>query len=142
MQRKGQQMTFGWVFVYVAAFATFLVIDLIWLGLVAKGFYRTQMGTLLAENPNWPIAFLFYALFIFGVLYFAVAPAAASDSWTIALRNGALFGLLTYATYDLTSLAVLRNFPATVAWVDIVWGTVLTTSVTAVAFRVWRALAG
>lgn len=129
-----------WILVYIASLASFLVIDMIWLGLVARGMYRAQMGPLLAESPNWTAAFVFYALFILGVMFFVVSPAIDADSWGVLLRNGAFFGLITYATYDLTSLAVVKGFPASIAMIDMVWGTVLVTSVSAIAYRVASAL--
>ncbi len=129
-----------WVLVYIASLAAFLLIDMIWLGVIARGMYRTQIGHLLADTPNWTAAFVFYALFVLGIMFFAVSPAVAADSWGVLIRNGAFFGLITYATYDLTSLAVMKNFPASIALIDMAWGTVLVTSVSAIAYRVAAAL--
>ncbi|MCW2962136.1 MAG: Protein of unknown function rane [Thermoleophilia bacterium] len=132
--------TTHWILTYAAGFVAFLAIDLLWLGVIARSLYHSRMGDLLADAPNWPIALLFYLLFVAGVLFFAVRPGLASDSLGIALRNGALLGLLTYATYDLTNLAVLRGFPAGLAFIDIGWGIVLTTSVSGAAWAVGNAL--
>lgn len=130
----------NWTYVYVASFAAFIIIDLVWLGVLARGLYRNQMGDLLAESPRWPVAIAFYLLFVFGICWFAVAPGVDADSLAVALRNGALFGLLTYATYDLTNLAVLRGFPVGLTFIDMAWGTVLSSAVTTAGFLVARAV--
>lgn len=103
----------------------FLIIDGIWLGLVARDFYKSQMGDLMAPNPSIAAATAFYLVFVFGLVWFAVSPALSSGSWTTALVNGAMLGLIGYATYDLTNLAVTRGFPTTLAIVDLAWGTAL-----------------
>ena len=93
---------------YVATLLAFLVIDGIWLGLIARGFYGRHLGYLLKSNPNWFAAFLFYLLFVGGVVLFVVVPALQHESWRRALVYGAVFGLVTYGTYDLTNLATLK----------------------------------
>lgn len=130
----------GWILTYLAAVAAFLVIDLTWLGLIANRLYKERMGSLLADSPNVAVAAVFYAVFLVGLLFFAVQPGIDGGGWPVALRNGALFGFFTYATYDLTNLAVLRDYPASIAIIDIAWGTVLCTAVTAAAFAVVRAV--
>ncbi len=121
------------VIAYLAIAGTFLVLDLIWLGFVANGFYRSAMGPLMADSINLPAAVAFYVLYTIGVLIFVVAPALETGGWPRALMMGALFGLIAYATYDLTSLAVIRGFPAGMAFVDMAWGTVATAAVSALA---------
>jgi uncharacterized membrane protein len=111
---------------YAAAAITFLVLDLVWLGFVAGDFYRTALGGLLLEKPNIPAAVAFYALYLVGVLIFAVAPALAAGSMRKAVVSGALFGFFAYATYDLTNLATLKGWSLAVSVVDILWGTVVT----------------
>ena len=111
---------------YLATAAAFIVIDLIWLGWVARPYYVSKMGALLLDKPNLIVAFAFYALFGIGIVFFAVIPSVKSDSLAMALGYGALFGFFAYATYDLTNLAVIRNWSVELALVDIVWGTVLT----------------
>lgn len=123
---------------YLATLAIFLVIDLIWLGLVARGFYQKHLGGLMAEQVNWGAAFLFYLLFVAGVLIFAVVPALARQSALYAVFYGALFGLFTYATYDLTNLATLKGWPAAIVWVDIAWGIVLSGSVSGFGYLAGR----
>jgi uncharacterized membrane protein len=126
------------VLLYIITTVIFFAIDMVWLGFVAKDFYRKHIGTLLAENVNWPAAIVFYLLYIGGILFFAVQPALKSGSWQTALLNGALLGMLCYATYDLTNMATLKNWSFTVVWVDIIWGIVLTGSVSTLSFLAAR----
>lgn len=127
---------------YLTAFFTFLVIDLTWLGLVARNFYRNQLGHLLAPQVNWPAALVFYAIFVGGLVYFAVWPALQTSSLRLALLNGALYGLLTYATYELTNLATLDRWPTAVVPIDILWGAVLGASVSWVTVKIFLWFAG
>lgn len=122
------------VFLYIITTVIFFAIDMVWLGFVAKDFYRKHIGTLLADNVNWPAAIVFYLLYIGGILFFAVLPALKSGTWQTALLNGAVLGMLCYATYDLTNMATLKNWSFTVVWVDIIWGIVLTGSVSTLSF--------
>lgn len=110
---------------YMAAALTFVVLDLIWLGYVAYGFYRQELGALLADPFNLPVAIAFYLLFMAGLTYFAIVPALESGDALKALVNGALFGLFCYATYDLTNLATLKGFSTKLALADMAWGTLV-----------------
>jgi len=121
---------------YAVALPTFLVMDLIWLGVVARSFYQSQMGHLMRAQVNWVAAIAFYLLFVAGIVVLAVWPAVERQSFAQALALGALLGLVTYAAYDLTNLATLEGFPLTVALVDLAWGTVLCATVSAVTYRV------
>lgn len=123
---------------YALTAAVFFAVDLVWLGVVAAPFYRRQMGDLMRPDVLWAPALAFYALYIAGILVFAVLPGldAASLGRTVAL--GAFFGLVAYATFDLTSLALVRDFPAPMVAVDLVWGTVLTAGVAAAGFGIGR----
>ncbi len=114
----------------------FFAIDMVWLGVVARGFYRRHLGELLAENVNWGAAVLFYLVYIGGILLFAVLPALEKGLLGRAALLGFLFGIVAYATYDLTKLATLRGFPAVVAIVDLAWGGVLTAAVAAAGFAI------
>ena len=125
---------------YLMTTVVFFAVDMLWLGVVAKGFYRRHMGPLLAEQVNWTAAIVFYLLFIAGILLFAVFPALEKGSLGRAVLLGCLFGLMTYATYDLTNLATLKGFPPVVAVVDLAWGTVLTGVVATAGFLVARRL--
>lgn len=115
--------------VYFVSVPVFFAIDMVWLGFVARTFYQTRLGHLLAESVNWPIAISFYLIFLVGLLIFAIAPALAAGDGQRALIYGALFGFFTYATYDLTNWSTLRDWPASVALADMVWGTILSASV-------------
>jgi uncharacterized membrane protein len=117
----------------IATIVAFMVIDGIWLGLVARTFYRRHLGYLMAEKPNWAAAGIFYLLYAIGLTVFAVIPGTDAGSVVEALWRGALFGLVAYATYDLTNHATVRDWPVIITVVDLAWGTVLSASVAAVA---------
>lgn len=119
---------------YSIALPVFLALDMFWLGVVAKNFYRAQIGALMTSNVNWMAAIIFYLIFIFGLVVFVIEPAVAEGSWSHALLFGALFGLVCYATYDLTNLAVAKDWPLLVTIVDLVWGAVLASSVSAITY--------
>ena len=123
-----------YVKLYLATLIAFFAVDLLWLGLVARTFYRQQLGFLMAPRPNWFAAILFYLLFIVGILVFVVVPGLKADSLKTTLLLSALFGLICYATYDLTNLATVKNWPVLVTVVDLLWGTVLSVAVSFVSF--------
>ncbi len=110
---------------YFTALVIFFGFDMIWLGLVAKDFYASQIGFLMRPDINWTAAILFYLLFIGGLVTFVITPAVESSSILKAAALGALFGFITYATYDLTNLATLKDWPLLVTIVDLAWGSVL-----------------
>lgn len=110
---------------YAATAVVMIAIDLVWLGVIAKPLYRDGIGHLMTESPNIPAAVLFYLMFPVGLMIFAVVPTAGSPEWTTTLIAGALFGLFTYATYDLTNLATLKGWPIWLAALDIAWGTLV-----------------
>ena len=107
---------------YVATLIVFGIVDFIWLGFVAKDLYRSGIGHLMAESPDWVAAVLFYLVFIGGLVWFAVAPALSVGDWRNAASNGALFGFFCYATYDLTNLATLKGWPVSIVAADLSWG--------------------
>jgi uncharacterized membrane protein len=119
---------------YFIALPVFFVIDMVWLGLVAKKFYREQIGFLMKTDINWLAAIIFYLLFIAGLVTFVILPALEKDSWPHTLLYGAFFGLVTYATYDLTNLATLKDWPLLVTIVDLTWGMVLSMVVSFVTY--------
>ena len=129
------------VVLYVIATAIFLACDLVWLGLVARGFYQRHLGYLMRNPVNWAAALVFYLLFVVGLLIFAIKPALDAQNPLRALLYGALFGFFTYATYDLTNLATVRDWPLIVTVADLSWGVVLCSIVAcatyAVAVRIW-----
>ena len=112
------------------------IIDALWLSVVANRFYKSQLGPMLLEKPNMISAIIFYVIFVVGVVVFAVLPAVQAGDWKVALGLGALLGLVTYATYDLTNHATLKGFPLTVVVVDIIWGVVLTATVATLTYLV------
>ncbi len=119
---------------YAIALPVFFAIDMIWLGLVAKNFYRTQIGSLMKTDINWAAAMIFYLIFIAGLVYFVISPAVEKNSWSHALLLGAFFGLVCYATYDLTNLAIAKDWPLLVTIIDLIWGAVLAASVSIITY--------
>lgn len=119
---------------YIIALPVFLVIDLIWLGFIAKNFYREQIGFLLSPDINWSAAIVFYLLFIAGLIVFVISPALEKRQWIDAMVMGALFGLITYATYDLTNMATIKGWPLVVTIVDLAWGATLSSSVSLITY--------
>jgi uncharacterized membrane protein len=125
---------------YFVLLAAFLALDMLWLGLVARSFYQQHLGFLMTPSPNWFAAAIFYLLFIAGILIFVVGPGLESDSLKATLLRAALFGLITYATYDLTNLATIKDWPVLITVVDLLWGTFLSVSVSSVGFVVGKRL--
>jgi uncharacterized membrane protein len=119
---------------YAIALPIFFAIDMVWLGFVAKNFYRDQIGFLMRSDINWAAAIIFYLLFVVGLVVFVIAPALEKNDWKHALLFGALFGLITYATYDLSNLATLKDWPLLVTVVDLVWGAVLAAAVSTATY--------
>ena len=123
---------------YALTVPVFFIIDLIWLGVVARGFYQKNLKYILSPNVNWTAAIIFYLMYIAGIRIFAVLPGIAKDSVRHAALWGALFGFFTYATYDLTNLALLKDWPLNIVVVDILWGMVLCTVVSTLSFYIAR----
>lgn len=121
---------------YFVALPLFLVIDLVWLVFVARNFYARSIGFLMAPSITWWAAVLFYLLFIAGLVVFVIHPAVREDSCMKAFFLGGFFGLVTYATYDLTNLATLNNWPLLVTVVDLAWGTLLGGSVSGITYLI------
>jgi len=124
--------------VYFCALVGFLAIDAVWLTVVARGFYRKHLGFLLTDRPNWWAAVSFYLLFVAGLLVFAIVPGLQVDSLRRGLLLGAFFGLIAYATYDLTNLATVKNWPWIVTVVDMAWGAFLAASVSGIGYMSGR----
>ena len=123
-----------YIYQYFIAILVFLGIDAIWLMFIAKSFYAKNIGHLLAEKPNLVAAFIFYLLNIIGLVIFAINPAIQKNSLINALIFGALFGFFTYSTYDLTNLATLKDWPLIVSVIDIIWGTLLSATVSGLTY--------
>ncbi|MBC7981736.1 DUF2177 family protein [Candidatus Parcubacteria bacterium] len=123
--------------IYFTALSAFLILDALWLGFIAKSFYAKQIGFLFKSDINWIAALLFYALFIVALILFVIHPAIEKNSIIHALLFGALFGFITYATYDLTNLATLKGWPVMVTIVDLIWGSFVTAAVSSVTFLIF-----
>ena len=121
--------------VYLVFLITLVAIDLVWLLGIARNLYQQQMGDLMATEPKLIAGLAFYVLYALGVCIFVIVPALSKQSWIYAVQYGALFGFFCYMTYDLTNLAVIRNFPRGLAFIDIAWGSAVT-AVTA-GFAYW-----
>lgn len=125
---------------YLLTALVFFAIDIVWLGIIAKKFYASYLGNFLNPEVNWVAAIVFYLIFIIGISFFAIYPAVEKESFLIAILYGALFGFFTYATYDLTNYATLKDWPLTVVIVDIIWGSFLTASVSLAGFYIHKAV--
>jgi uncharacterized membrane protein len=121
---------------FLIALPVFLIVDMVWLVLVAKKFYREHLGFLMKPDVGWVAAIIFYLLFIAGLVTFVIGPAIEKHSWNHALIYGAFFGLVTYATYDLTNLATLKEWPVLVTIVDLIWGMALAASVSIITYLI------
>lgn len=131
-------MIFKWLASYVLTSIVFFAIDMVWLGFLAKNLYRKHLFGLLADQVNWTAAIVFYLLFIVGIFVFVILPAVEKNSLFTALWLGAFFGVITYATYDLTNLATLKNWPIAIVFIDIAWGAVLTSLVSMAGYGIHK----
>ncbi|HOF78872.1 MAG TPA: DUF2177 family protein [Candidatus Dojkabacteria bacterium] len=129
-----------YIYLYIITFVVFLAIDFIWLNFIAKNIYATKIGHLLAENPKLFPALIFYLVFIVGVIIFAVLPGYEAQNIWKTVMLGALFGFLTYSTYDLTNLATLKNWPVSVTIIDLIWGTSISTVTSVAGYYIAMAL--
>jgi len=123
---------------YLIAVIIFFIVDMIWLGAIAKNFYKNNLKGFLRDTPNWYAAIIFYLAFIVGIIIFAVSPAIKNNSLLLAVLYGGLFGFFTYATYDLTNYATLKNWPFKIVIVDILWGIILTGIVSTLTYLASR----
>jgi uncharacterized membrane protein len=119
---------------YGVVLVVFFTIDMVWLGIVAKGIYSKYLGYLMSPKVNWGAALLFYLLFILGLLVFVIQPALVSQSTSDLLLKAALFGLVTYATYDLTNLATIKDWPVVITLIDLTWGMSLSVIVSGLSY--------
>jgi uncharacterized membrane protein len=127
---------------FIIALAAFLLADMAWLVLVARKFYSEKLGYLMRPDVNFIAAFIFYLIFIGGLVSFVIAPAVEKQSWMHALLYGIFFGLVTYATYDLTNMATIKDWPMIVTIIDLVWGMVLSGSVSLVTYLIFQKIWG
>jgi uncharacterized membrane protein len=110
---------------YLIALVIFLILDAIWLSVVARHVYMPRIGELLLDRPKWLVAGLFYVLYVAGLLIFAISSGFNSGGPVIAAFWGALFGFFTYLTYNATNLATLKGYDPMIAVLDTAWGTCL-----------------
>ncbi len=123
---------------YLLTSVVFFAIDMLWLGLLAKGLYKKYLGSFISTEVNWAAAIVFYLIFIVGIFIFAINPAVEKDSIKFAIVFGALFGFFTYATYDLTNLATMKGWPLNIVFIDMAWGTILTATVATAGFLITK----
>jgi uncharacterized membrane protein len=126
---------FLYIKLYLMAVPIFFLMDMFWLGLIARNFYQKHLGFILSPQVNWPAAITFYLIYIAGIIFFAVVPALEKDSLATAILWGGLFGFFTYVTYDLTNMALIKGWPLKVVIVDVVWGFFLCATVAALTFK-------
>lgn len=119
---------------FFVALVTFLIIDGIWLTIVAKNFYAKHLGYLMSKTPNLAAAGIFYLIYIFGLVVLVISPALHKNSLMSAILMGAVFGLCGYATYDLTNMATIKDWPLIVTVVDLIWGTLLSAAVAGISY--------
>ena len=121
---------------FVITTVIFFAIDMLWIGVIAKNFYREKLSFIFTGDVRWVPAIIFYLIFIAGIIYFVIIPGFTHHNWKIVLMNGAFLGLLCYATYDLTNMSTIKQWPLIVTLVDIVWGTFLTATVSITSYFV------
>jgi len=131
---KGKETFMKWFLYYGITLIVFMVIDLVWLGFIAKDLYSKYLGYLMADKVNWIAAVIFYLIFIGGILYFVLYPSLMDKNLTNLIIRAALFGFITYATYDLTNLATIKDWPIQITIIDLIWGTTLSTSVSVISY--------
>lgn len=121
---------------YLVSLIVFFAIDLVWLGVIAKNLYKEQIGFLMSSDIRWGAAILFYCLYIAGLVFFAILPAFNEGNWSTALLYGAFFGLVCYATYDLTNLATLEGWPMKIVVYDLLWGSFISGLTSFITFSI------
>ncbi|WP_208595933.1 DUF2177 family protein [Desulfonatronovibrio hydrogenovorans] len=126
---------FFYIKLYLMAVPVFFLVDMVWLGVIARNFYQKNLGFILSPEVNWTAAVVFYLIYIVGIIFFAVVPALEKDSLARAIVWGGLFGFFTYATYELTSMSLIKGWPLKVVIVDVAWGFFLCATVAGLTFK-------
>jgi len=126
---------FFYIKLYLMAVPVFFLVDMVWLGVIARNFYQKNLGFILSPEVNWAAAIIFYLIYIAGIIFFAVVPALEKDSLARAIVWGGLFGFFTYATYELTNMSLIKGWPLKVVVVDVAWGFFLCATVAALTFK-------
>jgi len=124
--------------VFGLAFVIFILIDLLWLGIIAKDLYQKEMGHLMKQDVNFVVAIIFYIIFIAALTIFVLVPGIESGSLVKTIFLGALFGLASYATYDLTNYATMEGFPLKIVIIDLIWGTSLSTLISLFTYLIYQ----
>ena len=119
---------------FLSSFITFLILDFIWLGFIAKDFYARQLALYLTDNVIWSSALIFYIIFNIGLLIFVIMPSIEKNSYLTLVLYAILYGLVTFATYDLTNLSTAKEWPLIVSLIDMTWGMFVAFSSASVAF--------
>ncbi|MES2935664.1 MAG: DUF2177 family protein [Pseudomonadota bacterium] len=141
LAERGRPKMSIYLVAYLAAGLVFCLLDFIWLTVLAKDFYQSQIGSLMLAEPKLNAAAVFYVLYLFGLLMFAMIPALQAQNFSIAIGLGALLGLIAYATYDLSNLATLKGWSLYLSLVDIAWGAFVSASASTAGYFAARALA-
>lgn len=126
----------NWIKMYMVSLIVFLAADFVWLAYISKNIYAKHLGYIMAENVVWWAAIVFYLLFVAGLVFFVISPALRRQSLEYAAYAGALFGLITYATYDLTNLATLKDWPIIITVLDLMWGAFVSTFTSSISYIV------
>jgi len=126
--------------IYFITLIVFFLVDIVWLAVISKKLYAKYLGYIMTDQVNWVAALVFYALFIAGLIFFVINPALVKDSLRYAILAGGFFGLITYATYDLTNLATLKDWPVLITVVDLIWGTFVTATTSGITFYLAKLL--
>ncbi|MDO7975759.1 DUF2177 family protein [Oceanotoga teriensis] len=121
---------------YVISFIVFFIIDILWLGLIAKNIYNKYLGYIIKDNFNWIAAIIFYIIFIIGIQFFVLNPAIEKQSVFYAFLVGGIFGFITYSTYDLTNLATIKQWPISITIIDIIWGSILSSLTSGISYLI------
>lgn len=132
----------GLIVGYVAAAIVFLGLDAVWLNVVARPMFERNLGAFLLDSPRFPVAAVFYAVYVAGIVYFAVGPAVSAGAAGRALVNGALLGFIAYGTYEATNMATLKGWTYEMMIVDTAWGAALTAVSALAGYGAWRWIAG
>ncbi len=123
---------------YLISLPIFSLIDLLFVGVIARDFYKEQIGHLMAPEIRWGAVFFFYLFYLFGLVFFAVLPSIREKSWIQALLYGALFGFICYSTYDLTNLATLVKWPIKMVYYDLIWGALISGTVSVITYLIGK----
>lgn len=128
--------------IYIIALIVFLLIDLLWLGVIAKNLYQDKLGAIMTPKPNLIAALIFYLIFIFGLVYFVIIPGINNNDFIHLVISALIFGLVTYATFDLTALALINKFTWDIAIIDLFWGMIVSTSTSVITFYILKVIGG